>query len=168
MRTTDFFTSHEALLLGYEQAMTRVDSTSGDCTPLRAPALDRRPHPPAGPCACRVFPWHPQSDRHQVRPSPAGRPHPPAGHPSSPTMRPPHHPDLCRFGADKVGDHLPALIRAVEKEGRNVVWVVRSMHGNTIKPVPATRRARSSASSRKSSPSSMCTGPREPMPAASI
>ncbi|OYX88973.1 MAG: 3-deoxy-7-phosphoheptulonate synthase class II, partial [Azorhizobium sp. 32-67-21] len=40
---------------------------------------------------------------------------------------------ICRFGAEKVGDHLPALIRAVEKEGRTVVWSCDPMHGNTIK-----------------------------------
>jgi 3-deoxy-7-phosphoheptulonate synthase len=40
---------------------------------------------------------------------------------------------ICRFGADKVFDHLPALIRAVKKEGRSVVWSCDPMHGNTIK-----------------------------------
>ena len=39
---------------------------------------------------------------------------------------------IGRFGSDKVGDHLPALIRAVEKEGRSVVWSCDPMHGNTI------------------------------------
>src|SRR5690606_24940734 len=39
---------------------------------------------------------------------------------------------IARFGADKVGDHLPKLIRAVEKEGRKVVWSCDPMHGNTI------------------------------------
>ena len=56
MRTTDFFTSHEALLLPYEQAFVRVDSTSGNwyCTCGAFP-LDRRPHAAAGPCPCRVL-----------------------------------------------------------------------------------------------------------------
>ena len=40
---------------------------------------------------------------------------------------------ICRFGADKVGDHLPGLIRAVEREGRTVVWSCDPMHGNTVK-----------------------------------
>jgi 3-deoxy-7-phosphoheptulonate synthase len=40
---------------------------------------------------------------------------------------------INRFGAEKVGDHLPALIRAVEREGRSVVWSCDPMHGNTIK-----------------------------------
>jgi 3-deoxy-7-phosphoheptulonate synthase len=39
---------------------------------------------------------------------------------------------INRFGADKVGDHLPKLIRAVQKEGRSVVWSCDPMHGNTI------------------------------------
>jgi 3-deoxy-7-phosphoheptulonate synthase len=40
---------------------------------------------------------------------------------------------ICRFGAGKVGDHLPQLIRAVEREGHKVVWSCDPMHGNTIK-----------------------------------
>ena len=48
LHQTAFYTSHEALLLGYEQALTRIDSTSGDWyRQLRAPALDRGPLPPA-------------------------------------------------------------------------------------------------------------------------
>jgi 3-deoxy-7-phosphoheptulonate synthase len=58
MRTTELYTSHEALLLGYEEALTRVDSTSGLVRNLRPHAVDRRPHPPAGPCPCRIFPRH--------------------------------------------------------------------------------------------------------------
>ena len=40
---------------------------------------------------------------------------------------------ICRFGADKAGDHLPVLVRAVEREGRAVVWSCDPMHGNTIR-----------------------------------
>ena len=39
---------------------------------------------------------------------------------------------ICRFGADKAGDNLPALVRAVKREGRAVVWSCDPMHGNTI------------------------------------
>ena len=39
---------------------------------------------------------------------------------------------INRFGADKIGDHLPQLIRAVQREGRTVVWSCDPMHGNTI------------------------------------
>jgi 3-deoxy-7-phosphoheptulonate synthase len=40
---------------------------------------------------------------------------------------------ICRMGADQVGDHLPGLIQAVEREGRSVVWSCDPMHGNTVK-----------------------------------
>ena len=40
---------------------------------------------------------------------------------------------IARFGADKVGKHLPELIRAVKREGKSVVWACDPMHGNTIK-----------------------------------
>ncbi|MCA0245853.1 MAG: 3-deoxy-7-phosphoheptulonate synthase, partial [Proteobacteria bacterium] len=40
---------------------------------------------------------------------------------------------IARFGADKVFDHLPALVRATKREGRNVVWSCDPMHGNTVK-----------------------------------
>ena len=40
---------------------------------------------------------------------------------------------ICRFGADKVGAHLPDLIRAVKREGKTVIWACDPMHGNTIK-----------------------------------
>ena len=40
---------------------------------------------------------------------------------------------IARFGAGKVGDHLPRLIKAVQAEGANVVWSCDPMHGNTIK-----------------------------------
>jgi 3-deoxy-7-phosphoheptulonate synthase len=39
---------------------------------------------------------------------------------------------ICRFGADKVAEHMPALVRAVEREGRDVLWSCDPMHGNTI------------------------------------
>ncbi len=42
---------------------------------------------------------------------------------------------ICRFGSDKAAQHLPGLIRAVQREGRNVVWSCDPMHGNTIKAV---------------------------------
>ena len=96
MRTTDIYTSHEALLLGYEQAMTRVDSTSGDwyCTSGHM-ALDRRSHAPAGSCPCRVLPRHQESDRHQVRAVARARgAHPPARHSRSRARAGTDHADL--------------------------------------------------------------------------
>ena len=68
IRETDFFTSHEALLLPYEQALTRVDSTTGDWYDvLGAHAVDRRPHAPARRRACRVPARRQESARPQMR-----------------------------------------------------------------------------------------------------
>ena len=76
---------------------------------------------------------------------------------------------IGRFGADKVGDQLPPLIRAVKREGREVVWSCDPMHGNTI----------TSASGYKTRPFDRIlsevqqllrrsTPPKAPMPAACI
>ena len=76
---------------------------------------------------------------------------------------------ICRFGADKVGKHLPALIRAVEREGKRVVWACDPMHGNTIKAGSGYKtRPFDLILSRSRDPSSTSTAAREPMPAASM
>ena len=134
LRQTDFYTSHEALLLGYEQAMTRVDSTSGDYYATSGHMLwigDRTRQPDHG---------HVEYFRGIKNP---------IGLKCGPSLKPDGllrlidmlNPEdeagrltlICRFGADKVADHLPGLIRAVEREGRTVVWSCDPMHGNTIK-----------------------------------
>ena len=133
LRETDFYTSHEALLLGYEQALTRVDFDLGRLVrDLRPHDLDRRPHAPARPRPCRVLPRHQEPDRPEVRPvADAGRPAG-ADRPAQPGERAgPADADRA-LRPDKVGEHLPKLIRAVEKEGRKVVWSCDPMHGNTI------------------------------------
>jgi 3-deoxy-7-phosphoheptulonate synthase len=134
LRTTDFFTSHEALLLGYEQALTRIDSTSGDWYDTSGHLLwigDRTRDPDQAHVEfCRGIKN-------------------PIGMKCGPTIEEDAllrlidilNPDneagrltlICRFGADKVADHLPRLIRAVEREGRIVVWSCDPMHGNTVK-----------------------------------
>ncbi|GJD30288.1 Phospho-2-dehydro-3-deoxyheptonate aldolase [Methylobacterium adhaesivum] len=133
VRTTDFYTSHEALLLGYEEALTRVDSTSGDWYATSGHMLwigDRTR----------------QADHAHVEFARGIRN--PIGLKCGPSMtaegliglidqlNPANEAGrltlICRFGAEKVGDHLPGLIRAVEREGRKVVWVCDPMHGNTI------------------------------------
>ncbi|QRG04898.1 3-deoxy-7-phosphoheptulonate synthase class II [Xanthobacter dioxanivorans] len=134
MRTTDFFTSHEALLLGYEQALTRVDSTSGDWYATSGHLLwigDRTRQPDhahveyfrgiRNPIGIKCGPS--LSGDGLIRLLDILQPDNEAGRITL----------ICRFGADKVGDHLPALIRAVEKEGRVVAWSCDPMHGNTIK-----------------------------------
>jgi 3-deoxy-7-phosphoheptulonate synthase len=133
MRITEFYTSHEALLLGYEQAMTRVDSTSGDWYATSGHMLwigDRTRQPDHGhveyfrgiknPIGLKCGPSLTAEGLiqliDQLNPdNEAGRL----------TL-------ICRFGSDKVGDHLPNLIRAVKREGRKVVWSCDPMHGNTI------------------------------------
>lgn len=68
LRETDFFTSHEALLLGYEEALTRVDSTSGDWYATSGHMIwigDRTRQ--ARPCACGIFPRHQEPDRFEMR-----------------------------------------------------------------------------------------------------
>ena len=135
MRITDFYTSHEALLLGYEEAMTRVEFDLGRLVrDLGPPDLDRRPHAPARPRPCRVFPRHQEPGRAEVRPVARRRRARAARSTCSiPENEPGRLTLICRFGADKVFDKLPALVRAVKREGRAVVWSCDPMHGNTIK-----------------------------------
>ncbi|GIL00793.1 MAG: phospho-2-dehydro-3-deoxyheptonate aldolase [Alphaproteobacteria bacterium] len=133
LRETEFYTSHEALLLGFEQAMTRVDSTSGDYYSTSGHMIwigDRTRQPDHA---------HVEYCRGVKNP---------IGIKCGPSITPAElirlidilNPDneagrltlICRFGAGKVGDHLPKLIRAVEREGRKVVWSCDPMHGNTI------------------------------------
>ena len=133
LRETDFYTSHEALLLGYEEALTRVDSTSGDWYGTSGHMIwigDRTRQPDHAHVEyCRGIKN-------------------PLGLKCGPSLTPDGliqlidllNPDneagrltlIARFGYDKVGEHLPKLVRAVEKEGRKVVWSCDPMHGNTI------------------------------------
>ncbi len=134
LRTTNVYTSHEALLLGYEEALTRIDSTSGGWYATsghfiwigdRTRQLDhahveffRGVHNPIGlKCGPSLKP------EELLRLIDALNPKNEAGRLTL----------ITRFGADKVGDHLPPMIRAVQREGRNVVWSCDPMHGNTIK-----------------------------------
>lgn len=133
LRETDFYTSHEALLLGYEEALTRVDSTSGDWYGTSGHMIwigDRTR----------------QADHAHIEYCRGIKN--PLGLKCGPSLQPDDlirlidllNPEneagrltlIARFGYDKVGDHLPQLIRAVEKEGRKVVWSCDPMHGNTI------------------------------------
>jgi len=134
LRKTEFFTSHEGLLLPYEQALTRIDSTSGNWYATSAHMLwvgDRTRQPDGA---------HIEFLRGVKNP---------IGIKCGPTLgadellnlikilNPENEPGrltlICRYGADKVGEHLPALIQAVEREGAKVVWSCDPMHGNTVK-----------------------------------
>lgn len=133
LRQTDFYTSHEALLLGFEQALTRVDSTTGDHYATSGHMLwigDRT----------RQFD-HAHIEYCRGVKNPIGLKCGPSLKPDdllrlidllNPSNEAGRLTLICRFGSEKVGDHLPALIRAVEKEGRTVVWSCDPMHGNTI------------------------------------
>ncbi|MFL4973583.1 MAG: 3-deoxy-7-phosphoheptulonate synthase, partial [Microvirga sp.] len=134
MRITDFYTSHEALLLGYEEAMTRVDSTSGDWYATSGHLIW------IGDRTRQLDHAHVEYFRGIKNP---------IGLKCGPSLtadelvrlidilNPENEPGrltlICRFGADKVFDKLPALVRAVKREGRAVVWSCDPMHGNTIK-----------------------------------
>jgi 3-deoxy-7-phosphoheptulonate synthase len=133
MRTTDFYTSHEALLLGYEQAMTRVDSTSGDWYDTSGHMVwigDRTRQPD-----------HAHVEFCRGIKNPIGIKAGPSTTPEGllkllEILDPEHEPGritlIARFGAGKVNEHLPRLIRAVKADGRKVVWSCDPMHGNTV------------------------------------
>ena len=134
LNQVEHFTSHEALLLPYEEALTRIDSTSGEI-------YDTSAH----------FLWI--GDRTRFK----GSAHVefcrgiknPLGLKCGPTLKPEELTKLCnilnpdnepgrmtlisRFGADSVEKYLPKLIKVIKKEGLNVIWSCDPMHGNTIK-----------------------------------
>jgi 3-deoxy-7-phosphoheptulonate synthase len=131
--TTDFYTSHEALLLGYEQAMTRVDSTTGDWYATSGHMLW------IGDRTRQLDHAHVEYFRGIKNP---------IGLKCGPSLKTDEllklidilNPEneagrltlIGRFGHEKIGDHLPAMVRAVQREGRAVVWSCDPMHGNTI------------------------------------
>ena len=133
LRTTTMYTSHEALLLGYEQAMTRLDSTSGDWYATSGHMIwigDRTRQPD-----------HAHVEYFRGIKNPIGLKCGPSLEPDTllrliDTLNPNDIAGrltlICRFGSDKVESHLPKLIRAVQKAGRKVVWSCDPMHGNTI------------------------------------
>ncbi len=134
LSTVDFYTSHEALLLEYEEALCRIDSTSG--LPIAGSGhmiwIGDRTRQPDGahvefargvqnPIGLKTGPSTTADDLKvlmaKLNPkNEAGRL----------TL-------IARFGAGSVGDHLPRLIETVRAEGANVVWSCDPMHGNTIK-----------------------------------
>jgi 3-deoxy-7-phosphoheptulonate synthase len=134
LKGTEFYTSHEALLLGYEEAMTRQDSLTGDWVDTSAHMLwigDRTRFEGSA---------HIEFLRGVV--NPLGLKCGPSLKPDElirliDTLNPANEPGrltlISRFGADKVEAHLPALVRAVKREGRHVLWSCDPMHGNTIK-----------------------------------
>ena len=134
LRGTEFYTSHEALLLGYEQALTRVDSLTGrwyDCSAHFLWIGDRTRQLDGGhveflrgldnPIGMKCGPSLDADDLLRLIDV------------LSPDNVPGRLTLVCRMGADLVETKLPPLIRAVEGAGRKVVWACDPMHGNTIK-----------------------------------
>ena len=134
IRETDFYTAHEGLMLNYEQAMTRVDSTSGQWYDTSAHMIwigDRtrqldHAHVEfmrgiGNPVAFKAGPTLDPDDL--MRLIDTLNPEDEAGRLTI----------IARMGADKVEDGLPKLVRRVKSEGRKVIWVCDPMHGNTIK-----------------------------------
>ncbi|MBA4756999.1 class II 3-deoxy-7-phosphoheptulonate synthase [Sphingosinicella sp.] len=134
LKGTDFYTSHEALLLGYEQAMTRQDSLTGRWYDTSAHMLwvgDRT-----------RFEGSAHIEFLRGVGNPLGLKAGPSLQPDTlirliDTLNPENVPGritiISRFGHDKVEAGLPPLVRAVKQEGRHVVWSCDPMHGNTIK-----------------------------------
>jgi len=133
MRSTRFYTSHEALLLGYEQALTRIDSTSGNWYATSAHFLwvGNRTRQPDG---AHVEYLRGIANPVGIKCGPDLEPDEllrlldilnPEDEPGRITL-------ISRMGADKVAEGLPRLVRAVQREGRTVVWSCDPMHGNTL------------------------------------
>ena len=133
IRETDFYTSHEALLLPYEQALTRVDSTSGHWYACSAHFLwigDRTRQPEGAhveflrgvknPIGLKVGPTTEPDELLRLIDI------------LNPEDEPGRLTLITRMGADKVERLLPPLLRAVKRAGRRVVWLCDPMHGNTI------------------------------------
>ena len=140
LRKTDYYTCHEALLLPYEEALTRIDSTSGDI-------YDTSAH----------FVWI--GDRTRFENSahvefckgiknPIGiKCGPSTDHDDLIKIIDKINPDntagritlIARYGNDKVDNLLPKLIKRITDEGRIVVWSCDPMHGNTIKSSNGTK-----------------------------
>ena len=134
MAQVDVYTSHEALLLGYEEAMTRVDSTSGDWYDTSAHMLW------IGHRTRQIDHAHVEFCK-GVR-NPLGIKCGPGLETDEllkliETLNPNDEPGritlISRFGSEGVKAGLPPLVRAIRKSGRNVVWSCDPMHGNTLK-----------------------------------
>ncbi|MGR3322006.1 MAG: class II 3-deoxy-7-phosphoheptulonate synthase [Pseudooceanicola sp.] len=134
LRQVDFYTSHEALLLEYEEALTRVDSTTGQWLAGSGHLLwigDRTRQPDGAhveflsgvqnPIGMKCGPSLTSEDLKVLLEK------------LNPKNEEGRLTLIARFGAGKVGDNLPRLIQTVRELGANVTWVCDPMHGNTIK-----------------------------------
>lgn len=133
LKVVDLYSAHEALLLEYEAAMTRIDSRGGELYNTSGHFLwiGERTRQPEGahvellrevrnPVGVKIGPNAKAEELVELidRLNPEGE----EGRLTF----------ITRMGADKIGDALPALVEAVEADGRPVVWITDPMHGNTI------------------------------------
>ncbi len=134
IRETEFYTSHEALLLPYEEALTRNDSTTGQWYACSAHMLwlgERTRQPDhahvefmrgiQNPVGVKIGPKTTVEEVMAL--CDALNPQNEAGRLTL----------ISRMGAERLAEHLPTLLRAVAREGRKVVWVCDPMHANTVK-----------------------------------
>lgn len=134
LRQADFYTSHESLLLPYEEALTRIDSTSGDWYDTSAHMLwiGERTRQLDGahvnflkgvsnPLGVKLGPGAEGDDLVRL------------AQVLNPQNTPGRLTVIVRMGADKVRDGLPGLISAAQREGLNLVWSCDPMHANTVK-----------------------------------
>jgi len=134
MKETDFYTSHEALLLPYEESLTRIDSTTGQWYDVSAHMLwvgDRTRQLDGAhiefvrgiqnPIGLKVGPTTDIVELLKIIE---------VINPDNITGR---ISLICRMGADKITSLLPNIISQVKKDEKNVVWVCDPMHGNTVK-----------------------------------
>lgn len=134
LHQTEFYTSHEALLLPYEEAMTREDSLSGEWYDCSAHMLwigertrgvdDAHVHFLSGvnnPIGVKIGPNSSADDIKAL--SQKLNPKNEAGRLNI----------IIRMGADKIGERLPAILKGCKEEGLNIVYSIDPMHGNTTK-----------------------------------
>ena len=133
LRTVDFYSAHEALILPYEDSLTRIDSRTG--RPYNCSAhflwVGERTRQPDG---AHVDMLSKVANPIGVKIGPDAKPGEvlalmdklnPGGKAGRLTL-------ISRMGARKIEDRLPAIVEAVRKDGRPVTWVTDPMHGNTI------------------------------------
>lgn len=126
------YTSHEALLLEYEEAMTRIDTTTGAWYDTSAHMLwigDRTRQPDGAhveflrgvgnPLGVKIGPNHDIDDIKRLAEK------------LNPDSSPGRLTFITRFGAKKIGSLLPPLVRELKREGFSIIWVCDPMHGNT-------------------------------------
>ncbi|WP_086288464.1 MULTISPECIES: class II 3-deoxy-7-phosphoheptulonate synthase [Campylobacter] len=131
---TKLYTSHEALLLPYEEALTRVDSLSGDWYDCSAHMLwigertrgvdDAHVHFLSGvknPIGCKIGPNATADDVIKL------------ANKLNPNNENGRLNIIIRMGADKIESCLPNILKDIKSEGLNILWSIDPMHGNTVK-----------------------------------